>query len=243
MGEIVTAIVMIAGFIGWVVKQVQEQQQGKAAPPVKRPAPPARRPGAPEAVQAERDFFLADPERPTGRPRPAERAPAAPPRVSAAPPASRGASSRPAKAAAAPSRAPARPAPAASRGGSDPTGSRPVVDPNLGRGVNEHVARNVPVGGGVAENVARHMSHDVDRSVQEHLGSFSAAVQASATVSPSKQQRSAAVDALKAAIHRPASIRQAILLVEVLARPKAMRRPGEDPLTVDRPSVRTAARA
>lgn len=145
--------------------------------------------------------------KPTPRPQPAPRpqpvskvkkAPAVP-RLKQAPPAA-GTPSRPAVDASSP-----RP------------GERPVGSQDLGTSLREHVS--TAMGQRIASQAERdvpHLTSQVDQKVREDLGTFS--------VDKSVQAASIPVSPLLVMLRNPQSARNALIVSEILSRPKALRK-------------------
>ena len=102
---------------------------------------------------------------------------------------------------------------------------------DLGDSLRQHVASRMKEGR-VASHVQQHLDHDVDQSVLEHLGSFSAEKQ---TVFAEKQtvtvprisagSASITPSGIVRLLRDPVGIRQAGLVSEVLRRPRPLRGP------------------
>ena len=106
---------------------------------------------------------------------------------------------------------------------------RHLQSDSLGKGVGQHVSERIKKDR-VRSEVERHLSHNVDQSVSEHLGAFSALTDrttGTAKASPTGTDRSAPLVMPQDIVHvlrTPAGICQAIALTEILAPPKSRRR-------------------
>lgn len=86
---------------------------------------------------------------------------------------------------------------------------------NLGGGVRQHVSEHLS-SGDVESHVEEHLAHDVDQSVQQHLGQFS--------VGESVDLGAPGTHPLVSLLRSPSGMRQAILMGEILSPPKSQRK-------------------
>lgn len=106
-----------------------------------------------------------------------------------------------------------------------PTGAQPGTP--LGAGVREHVSQHI------GQHVQQHMKNMLDDRVRTDLRTGlqregdaqrqAASAEQASTAAQSAAVRTGIVDALRS----PAGVRQAILVSEILARPRVLRRPGQ----------------
>jgi hypothetical protein len=75
----------------------------------------------------------------------------------------------------------------------------------------------------IAHQVEDYLSHDVNESVAKHLGSFSGGDAARSTATSSGRASPARARRIVGLLRDPVGIRQAIVINEVLSRPKALR--------------------
>ena len=90
---------------------------------------------------------------------------------------------------------------------------------NLGSDVRQHVSEHMR-DGMVAEHVQQHLAHNVNQSVTQHLGTSRRDSKTQQRVDPLPPSPLAIAKLL----HNPSGMRQAILLSEILSRPKGLRR-------------------
>jgi hypothetical protein len=90
----------------------------------------------------------------------------------------------------------------------------------LGQGLQDHLAESMQAGR-IKKHVAAHLDHDVNRSVEQHLGRFGGADLAVPTTT---RKESAAARKVVKLLRDPDGVRQAILINEVLSRPVGMRK-------------------
>jgi len=93
---------------------------------------------------------------------------------------------------------------------------------NLGDNIRQHVARRMKAGR-VTSHVQQHLDHDVDQSVSEHLGSFSAEKRTVTVPRISAGSASITPSGIVRLLRDPVGIRQAVLVSEVLRRPRPLR--------------------
>ena len=91
---------------------------------------------------------------------------------------------------------------------------------NLGSSVREHVSQHMQ-SGRVAHLVEEHLSHDVDKSVMQHLGTFG---DRKLRQAKPRQDVSGGPGAIVNLLKSRHGIRQAVILSEILSRPKTRRR-------------------
>jgi hypothetical protein len=213
----VVALAAVA-FVTWVVNQISAQNKAAARKAGPRPARPrndriqqeidqfiqeaaGRRPPRKEVLSADEIEIVSPPA--AGRRAPARRA---------APPAT-----RPVRPAAPSPAAPARPGQAAAQ--------RHLSGPEqLGAGLTDHVRTHMDHR--VGAEVQQHLPHKVDLEVNQHLGAFAA----QSAGRPSQPMEVAGVrrDATPALLllgdlRSPGGVRRAIMMQEILQRPRALR--------------------
>ena len=99
---------------------------------------------------------------------------------------------------------------------------RPARDSNrLESSIPAHLADSME--NRISHHVEDHLNHDVNDSVAEHLGSFSGGDATRSTATPSGRASPARARMIVGLLRDPAGIRQAIVINEVLSRPKALR--------------------
>ncbi len=91
---------------------------------------------------------------------------------------------------------------------------------DLGSDVRQHVSEHMEKGR-VARSVGRHLSHDVDQSVSRHLGKFAAEESRESAGGARAIRRSIDPAAIVNLLSSPAGILQAVIMSEILGRPKA----------------------
>lgn len=204
----------------WIIKQVNVNKRPQPAP--RRPQPVAAARPRNDRIQQEIDQFLkeaANRRAPQGRGDVLDADDieiVSPPAAARRPPPSR----RPATAAA-PTRRPAQPVQAAPppprRPGEELAGRHIQNSPGLGQQAVEQSRQRMDER--VAAQAAQHLPHAVDKGVSQHLGAFAAEAP---IVAGSGTRAPAAV--LLAALGSPAGVRQAVIMQEILQRPRALRR-------------------
>ena len=206
---------IVISIISWIMNQVKANQPPQAAP---RKPPPAPRPRN-DRIQQEIDTFLkeatgrrAPPQRVevldaddieiVGSPAPARRPPQRKPTTAkrpAAPPP--------------PIAAPQRPG--QNLAGRQLTSSSPIAQPRSR--MDERVAAQS----------AQNLPHSVDQSVARHLGVFAAEASLSTgsqAQSGTRIARHSPAVSLLAALRTPAGVQQAVMMQEILQKPRALRR-------------------
>lgn len=201
--EFIAVVFIVISFIVWIINQVNAQNK----PPARRPqrAAPQR---ADRRVQNEIDDFLREAtggRRPGGRVLSADEIEIV--------------EERPAPRRPAPARPPRRQAP-----GSGVATRHLSGQDQLGSSIRDHVRTHMDqrVGAGAEE----HLPHAVDQLVSQHLGAFSADTGTSTgRTGQSETRRRARVRAaaFQAAFRTPAGARTAILMQEILSRPRSLR--------------------
>lgn len=88
----------------------------------------------------------------------------------------------------------------------------------LGGGVRQHVQEHME--DHIVAEAQKHLDHDVDKSVQQHLGKFRAGERHSP---PTPLAGAINVRSIVQLLRSPAGIQQAIVLNEILSRPKGLR--------------------
>jgi hypothetical protein len=95
---------------------------------------------------------------------------------------------------------------------------------DLGSNVRSHLAEHMQTGT-VDSSVQRHLAHNVNQSVVEHLGDTGGASPTAGTAATVLRRRTSADAAgILHLLRSRQGIRQAILLNEILSRPKSRRR-------------------
>ncbi len=221
--ELIALVFVLVSVIGWVIRQVQGNNQ-QMPPPVQRPG--KRRE---ERVNDEIDNFLQqakrnqEPNKPpevarpqvANRPKPPGNRGPAPQRQAAKPP---------------------QPAPAPvqeSRRIRDENPARPAGS-NLGASLNQHVREHMAER--IVKEAQRDVGQDIKDSVQKHMGSVSRPAYGStnptrvtteelfaANAAPAVGTCCVRAEKLKMLLRNPESIRQAIIIQEVMNRPKCLR--------------------
>lgn len=225
--ELIALVFVLVSVIGWIIRQVQGNNQ-QMPPPVQRPG--RRRD---ERVNDEIDSFLQQINRNPDQPKPAEQPrPANRPK----PPGNRNqaaASQRPA------ARPPQQqPAPAQSRRVREENAERSLAaSAGLGGSLTQHVREHMAER--VAKEAQRDVGQDVKESVQKHMGPMVRTSQGSTNPARVTTEELFAVkgpgpsmdgcctgpraENLKKMLRNPESIRQAIIIQEILNRPKCLR--------------------
>ena len=199
-GELITIIMIAIGFISWLVQNVGNQNR-PAQPPVRRPGRPPRPRNQPAASEIEDFLEEVQPGRPPQpQPRQSRPQPQGKPRPQGG---QIGQKQKP--------RVPAQ-EPRRLRPGEE-LAHRHVDAKDLGSGVRKHVSQHVPKDA-VGKQVERDLEHRIDREVTQHLGKSSSS---SSTPPPAVPALATEVRDLLA---RPENMRQAIVLNEILTRPK-----------------------
>lgn len=119
------------------------------------------------------------------------------------------------------SRKPPRPAAPPSPPPQKPKAARPLSQQhlpasNLGTGVQQHLQQHMAAGG-VTAQAEQHAGHRVEAAIMRDLGSGGLTTAAGTTVA------TAAVHPIAQALRQPGGMRQAVLLNEILQKPKALR--------------------
>lgn len=208
MGEFIAVAFIIISFIGWIINQVNAQN---------RPAAPRRGPqrANPQRgnrrVQQEIDDFLREA---TGGRQPGRVLSADEIEI---------VDERPARP------APRRPAPARAqkrqKPGIDLSSRHLGGEEKLGSSVRDHL--RTQMGERVVAGAEDYLSNSVDQLVSQHLGTFTAGLETStgerAEAETLRHARTRAV-ALMAAFRTPTGVRNAVLMQEILSRPRSLRR-------------------
>jgi len=206
-------------FVTWVVNQINAQNKAAARRPGPRPARPrndriqqeidqfiqeaaGRRPPRKEVLSADEIEIVSPPTR-GRRPGPGRSAPA---------------SSRPAR--------PAQPTPASVERPGQAAAQRHLTgSEQLGAGLTDHVRTHMD--NRVGAEVQQHLPHKVDQEVSQHLGAFAA--QAAGSAAQSADPLAGRRDAMPALLllgelRSPGGVRRAIMMQEILQRPRALRK-------------------
>jgi hypothetical protein len=206
-------------FVTWVVNQIAAQNKAAARRPGPRPARPRN-----DRIQQEIDQFI---QEAAGRRPPRKDVLSADEIEIVSPPAAgrRSATRRPAPK---PSRS-ARPAelkPAVAERPGQAAAQRHLTGPEqLGAGLTDHVRTHMD--NRVGAEVQQHLPHKVDQEVSQHLGAFAAqsAGRTAQTVDVSAGRRAATPAlSLLGELRTPGGVRRAIIMQEVLQRPRALRK-------------------
>jgi hypothetical protein len=202
--------------ISWIIKQVNENQRPQPAPRRPQAAPRPRN----DRIQQEIDQFLkeaAQRRAPPGRgdvldaddieivSAPARR----PPPMRRAPPAPR------------PQRQP-QAAPAAPRRPGEELAGRHLTA-SSGLGPQPAASSRQRMDERLAAQASQHLPHAVDHAVSQHLGVF-AADTSSAAGGGSRSTGRIPAAALLQALRSPGGVQQAVMMQEILQRPRALRR-------------------
>lgn len=197
VGNWIGLAVLVLTVLGWIVNAI------KGNDPDGKPLP--QRPRPKRDLRSEIDVFLEELQQRPAEPRKEAPRPAPqPPReTSERPRGDKPRKSNPQQPKAAKSKSPKPTAP-------KPAASQP------GQGIREHVSTYM-AGNRVAAEVQQHLAHRVDEAVQRDLSG--------GTVAPVQSVSSpvAAPHPLMAMLLRPEGVRQAILLNEILQRPRVLR--------------------
>lgn len=225
--ELIALVFVLVSVIGWIIRQVQGNNQ-QMPPPVQRPG--RRRD---ERVNDEIDNFLQQINRNPDQQKPAEQArPANRPK----PPGNRNQGAVSQRASAKPPQQP--PAPAQSRRVREENAERPLAaSAGLGSSLTQHVREHMAER--VVKEAQRDVGQDVKDSVQKHMASMGRSVQGSSSPArvsteelfagkgPGPSQggccTGARAEGLKKMLRNPESIRQAVIIQEILNRPKCLR--------------------
>ncbi len=132
-----------------------------------------------------------------------------------------------------PQKASAGPLPNATAGGAEPAARpgdniasrRSVASSDLGKGVRSHLQQHMQPR--VGQEAEQHLPHDVETSIAQHLGQFRAADSDTRRgVAPQIRSRAAVkgADHLIADLRKRGGMRRAIILQEVLSKPRALRK-------------------
>lgn len=95
-----------------------------------------------------------------------------------------------------------------------PVASEPRQTSSLGAGVRQHVAEHL-VAGQVTANAQQHIGHRIEESVTHDLGTSSSNLH---------MERNASVHPLYTLLSQPGGMRQAMLVHELLQKPRALRK-------------------
>lgn len=225
--ELIALVFVLVSVIGWIIRQVQGNQQ-QMPPPVQRPG--RRRD---ERVNDEIDNFLQQINRNPDQQKPAEQArPANRPK----PPGNRNQGAASQRPTAKPQQQ--QPAPAQSRRVREENAERPLAaSTGLGSTLAQHVRETM--GERVVKEAQRDVGQDVKDSVQKHMGTMARTVQGSSSPARVSTEELFAVqgpgpsmdgcctgpraESLKKMLRNPESIRQAVIIQEILNRPKCLR--------------------
>jgi hypothetical protein len=206
-------------FVIWVVKQIAAQNNAAARRPGPRPARPRN-----DRIQQEIDEFI---QEAAGRRPPRKDVLSADEIEIVSPPAAgrRPAPRRPAQKPPRPIRPTAPKLPGAERPGQAAAQRRLTGPEQLGAGLTDHVRTHMD--NRVGAEVQQHLPHKVDQEVSQHLGTFAAqsAGPMPQPVETSAGQRAALPAlALLTELRSPGGVRRAIILQEILQRPRALRK-------------------
>jgi hypothetical protein len=212
--------------ISWIIKQVNENKKPQPAPRRPQAAPRPRN----DRIQQEIDQFLKDA---ANRRAPQPRADvldvddieivSPPPMARRPPPPRRPQPSTPA----APRRVPPAQASPGSprRPGQELAGRHITTAPTLGQQAG--AASRQRMDERVTAQAAQHLPHAVDQSVSQHLGVFAAGtppVAGAGSQGAARDVARTAAASLLLALRSPAGVRQAVIMQEILQRPRALRR-------------------
>ncbi|HVW00460.1 MAG TPA: hypothetical protein VHB77_08970, partial [Planctomycetaceae bacterium] len=197
-GEVVPLIMFAVFVISWVLKLVTSNKP-QTEPPVRRPGRPVRpRDGR---VEDEIDIFIQEVDQQRSSPQR--------PKPPSKPPAKASSGKR------RPEPPAPAPPPAARRRVGEDMDRTPLVDPKLGQGVRNAAASVVAGERQLDSGVQQHLADRIEQSVEQHLGTFSGNKVARTEATPAHRLRLALSSK---------SIRQAILINEILSPPKGLRR-------------------
>ncbi len=211
-GDIIVVIFVVLSILGWLTNIVAGKR--KPPPPVRGQQPQRPAPARDDRLSSEIEIFL---EQVTGKKRakPVPRASA--PRTEQ--------QRRPQR-----KRSQEAPRQAKPRSDEQPRREREQRKPKtadrtldeskkLGSGVRSHLAEHMEEGL-VVQEVEQHLTHDVNQSVREHLGAFDVDTSTGGTTRSSSE----AVKQVVRMLRNPVTVRQAILISEILSPPKGSRR-------------------
>jgi hypothetical protein len=206
-------------FVSWVVKQIAAQNNAAARRPGPRPARPRN-----DRIQQEIDQFI---QEAAGR-RPPRKEVVSVDDIEIVSPPAAGRRPGPRRPAPRPSRPvrPVEPKPAVAERPGQAAAQRHLTGrEQLGAGLSNHVRTHMD--NRVAAEVQQHLPHAVDQEVSQHLGAF-AARSTGPTALPldAAAGRRAATPALAllGELRSPGGVRQAIILQEILQRPRSLRK-------------------
>ena len=204
MSNFIVVAFIVISFIGWVINQVNAQNK-----------PPARR-GRPQRgnrrVQEEIDDFLREAtgnRKPGGRVLSADEIEIVDESQARRPPPRRPAPTRPST---------------RQKPGSNVSNRHLSGHEELGSSVRDHVRTHMDER--VSAGAEEHLAHDVDQHVSQHLGAFSAGMPTSSgrtAQSETRRRRNPRTTALLAALRTPVGVRNAVLMQEILGRPRSLR--------------------
>ncbi|MGD9853577.1 MAG: hypothetical protein AB7U20_01370 [Planctomycetaceae bacterium] len=225
IGSLFAVAFLLISFIGWIMNLINAQN------PPPQPNRPVRRPAPRDGkVQSDIEEFLQQamgrraPQQPKGEnagieiiePAPAQRRSPArrpPPGRAAAP------------AAGTPTAAP--PAPSAGRPGEAIVSRQSVGSSDLGAGVVSHLQDHMS--SRVGQQVEAHLPRSVEQSISQHLGQFRAGeTDTRRDVTPTIRSNAAVKDptGLIDDLRSPDGMRKAVILHEILAKPRSLRKLG-----------------
>ncbi|MBW3541087.1 MAG: hypothetical protein KY476_12530 [Planctomycetes bacterium] len=215
---IISLIVGLVMLLGWILNYATAKNMPQAGP--RRPAPPPRRPQPPQArrtaeekLQNEIDIFLQD-VRGGRRQLAGEAKPVVPPPE---PPRPAVAETR---------RAPLHSTLEGRQTPTSATARRKRAKPRMGEGVRERVAQHIDPDR-LGEH-ARQLGRQLTDSVSQHLGRAEEAIATAAPAvevpGPVPVQAALKPSEIRELLRSPGGVRQAILMNEILSRPRALRR-------------------
>jgi hypothetical protein len=223
IGSLFAVAFLLISFVGWIMNLISAQNP---------PPQPNRQPQRPRQrdrkVQTEIETFL---QEAMGRRAPPQKKESpqgieiidSPPARRPPPPVPTGGGRMPASPPAVrESQAP--PTPPLVRPGPGMTGRESVVSADLGSNLRSHLHDHM--GPRIGEQVDVHLPHAVAASITSHLGAFRADGKTTPPVAPLLIRASAPGGevALAAELRTPAGMRKAIVLQEILSKPRALRR-------------------
>ena len=233
--EILALIFVLVSIIGWVIKQVQGNNQ-QLPPPVQRPGR-RREDRSADEIDAFLEQVNRNPEqkrqppaaRPPGGNRQRQAGSGAPPAANA-----KGAGSanqgQPARQRQQARVTPPQPPPQRSAQGSGGTGGG--VAQHVREHLSEHVAQDAQrdVGQGIKDSVAHNMGTGLVAAPSSGTNVRQTASQLFATKKSTSEEccGTARAESLRLMLCSPQNIRQAIIIQEILTRPKCLRQPRED---------------
>jgi hypothetical protein len=211
VGQAITVAFVVISLIGWIINLVNAQAKPAAPNRGNKPARPRS-----ERVQSEIEQFMRDQaERRKGAEQQPQARPPEPKR-----PAPRRTAPQPARAQRQPQRVAPAPEPKPARPGESIAERKSIGSRDLGKGLREHVRTTMQER--VQSGASQHLTHSIDQSVSQHLGTFSG--QASKAEAAPHETRILAAGDILALLRTREGMRQAFILNEILQRPKLGKR-------------------